>query len=62
MDSKDEVETEEIDICALMMSEGWRHTGQRTYVKIEKGATMMATPPAARMRRIVTRDVDSGSA
>ena len=49
-----------MDIGALMIADGWRHTGLRKYVRVEKGATIMATPPTTRMKRRVTRDVDSG--
>ena len=51
---------ENADIGALMVADGWKHTGLRTYVRVEKGATRMATPPTTRMRSRVTRDVDSG--
>ena len=36
---------ENVDIGALTIADGWKHTGLRTYVRVEKGATRMAASP-----------------
>ena len=58
-EADEEGETKKMDSSALRVASGRRHTWLRTLVKVENGATKMAFPLTARMRRRVTRDVDS---
>ena len=49
-----------MNIGALMVADGWRHTRLPTFVRIEGGSTRMATPPTTRTKRRAMRDIDSG--